>query len=140
MFKKVEINIPFSVALTQMPHYAKFMKEILSRKIRIAEEGMVSLIATCSTIIQKSLPEKMQDPRSFTIPYKIGQADMGKAICNYGASINLMPLYVAKNLSLREFTPTTMTLQMEDRTLAHIEGILEDVLIKVENSFFQWTL
>ena len=32
MFKKLEITIPFSKALTQMPHYAKFMKYILSRK------------------------------------------------------------------------------------------------------------
>ena len=38
MFKKIEINIHFSEALTQMPLYAKFMKEILSRKIKIAEE------------------------------------------------------------------------------------------------------
>ena len=30
MFKKIEIDIPFSEALTQMPHYAKFMKDILS--------------------------------------------------------------------------------------------------------------
>ena len=59
MFKKIEINIPFSEALTQMPHYAKFMKEILSRKRRIAEKGIVSLTATCSAVIQKSLPEKM---------------------------------------------------------------------------------
>ena len=28
MFKKIEINIPFSEALTQMPLFAKFMKEI----------------------------------------------------------------------------------------------------------------
>ena len=59
MFKKIEINIPFSEALTQMPHYAKFMKEILSRKRRIVEEGIVSLTATCSAVIQKSLLEKM---------------------------------------------------------------------------------
>ena len=32
MFKKIEINIPFSEALTQMPHYAKFMKDLLSTK------------------------------------------------------------------------------------------------------------
>ena len=59
MCKKIEINIPFSEALTQMPHYEKFMKEILSRKRRIAEEGIVSLTTTCSAVIQKSLPEKM---------------------------------------------------------------------------------
>ena len=59
MFKKIEINIPFLKALTQMPHYAKFIKKILSRKRRIAEEGIVSMTATCSAVIQKSLLEKM---------------------------------------------------------------------------------
>ena len=38
MFKKIEINIPFAEALTQMPHYAKFMKDILSKKRRFDEE------------------------------------------------------------------------------------------------------
>ena len=47
-----------------------------------------------------------------------------------------MPLSIAKRLSLGEFTPTAMTLQMTDKTLAHPEGILEDVLIKVGKVFF----
>ena len=136
MFKKIEINIPFSEALTQMPYYAKFMKEILSKKSWIDEKGIVSLITTCSAVIQKSLLEKMQDPGSFTIPCTIGQADMGKALCDSIASINLMLLSIAKRLSLGELTPTTMTLQMADRTLAHPEGILEDVLIKVGKFIF----
>ena len=78
----------------------------------------------------------MQDIGSFTIPYKIGNADMGKALCNSGASINLMPLSVAKRLSLGELTPTAMTLQMADMTLTEPEGILEDVLIKVRKLVF----
>ena len=61
----------------------------------------------------------------------IRNADIGKAMCDFGASINLMPLFVTKILSLGELTPTAMTLQMANRTLAHPEGILEDVLIKV---------
>ena len=56
MFKYIEINIPFLEALTQMPLYAKFMKEILSRERKIVEEGIVSLTATCSAVIQNSLP------------------------------------------------------------------------------------
>ena len=87
-------------------------------------------------MIQKTLLEKMQDPGSFTIPCKIGDVDMGKALCDSGASINLMPLSVAKRLSLGELTPTTMTLQMADMTLAHPEGIIEDVLIKVRKFVF----
>ena len=136
MFKKIDINVPFSEALTQMPLYAKFMKEILSRKIKIVEEGIVSLTATCSAVIQNSLPKKMQDPSSFTRPCKIGHADMGKALCDSEANINLMSLSVTQRLSLGELIPTAMTLYMVDRTLAHLEGILEDVLIKVGKFIF----
>ena len=68
MFKKIEINIPLSEALTQMPHYAKFMKDVLSRKEKFAEEGVVNLIATYSAVIQRTLPMKMEDSGNFTIP------------------------------------------------------------------------
>ena len=51
MFKKIKINISFSEALTQMPHFANFMKDILSRKGKFAEEGVVNLTATCSAVI-----------------------------------------------------------------------------------------
>ena len=51
MFKKIKINIPFAETLAQIPNYAKFFKDILSKKRRFAEEGVVSLIATCSAVI-----------------------------------------------------------------------------------------
>ena len=59
MFKKIEVNIPFAEALAQMPHYAKFMKDILCKKRKLDEEGAVSLSATCSAMIQKNFPLKM---------------------------------------------------------------------------------
>ena len=37
--------------LTQMPHYAKFMKDILSKKRKIVEEGVASLTAICIALI-----------------------------------------------------------------------------------------
>ena len=61
IFKNIEINIPFAKAITQMPNYGKFLKDILSKKKKIAEEGVVSLTATCSAVIQKSIPAKMCD-------------------------------------------------------------------------------
>ena len=77
-----------------MPLYAKFLKEILSKKRKIAEEGIVNLTATCSAIIQQKLPAKMKDPGSFTIPCSIGKHEFKKVLCDSGASINLMPLSV----------------------------------------------
>ena len=61
---------------------------------------------------------------------------MGKALCDFGASINQMPLSVVKILSLGELTPIAMTLQLADRTLAYPKGILEHVLIKVGKIIF----
>ena len=58
IFKKIEINIPFVEAINQMPNYAKFLKDILSKKRKIAEEGIVNLTATYSAVIQQKLPKK----------------------------------------------------------------------------------
>ena len=118
IFKKIEINIPFAEGINQMPNYEKFLKEILSKKRKIAEEGIVNLTTTCSAVIQQKLPEKMKDPDSFIIPCSIGKYEFKKASCDYGASINLMPLSVMERLSLGELTPTTITLQMADRSMA----------------------
>ena len=87
-------------------------------------------------MIKRGLPEKMKDPGSFTIPCTIGEFEFQKALCDSGASINLMPYSVAKKLSLGEITPTTVTLQMADRTLEKPEGIIEDVLVKVGKFIF----
>ena len=119
-----------------MPNYAKFLKDILSKKRNFAKEGVVNLTTTCTTVIQRSSPEKIQDPGSFTIPYTIGNFEFKKALCDSGASINMMPLSVVKRLSLGELTPTAITLQMADITMAQPEGVLEDVLIKVGKFIF----
>ena len=56
MFKKLEINIPFVEALAQIPHYEKFMKDIINKKRKLDEGGVVSLSSSYSAIIQKNLP------------------------------------------------------------------------------------
>ena len=136
IFKKIEINIPFAKAINQMLNYVTFLKEILSKKRKIAEKGIVNLTATCSTVIQQKLPAKMKNPGSFTIPCSIGKYEFKKALCDSSASINLMPLSVVHRLSLGELTPTAITLQMADRSMAQPEGVLEDVLVKVGKFIF----
>ncbi|GKE63492.1 reverse transcriptase domain-containing protein, partial [Tanacetum coccineum] len=53
------------------------------------------------------------------------------ALADLGASINLMPLSVWKKLSLPEFTPTCMTLELADHSITKPIGIGEDVYLKV---------
>ncbi|XP_012850542.1 PREDICTED: uncharacterized protein LOC105970278 [Erythranthe guttata] len=130
--KQIRINIPFAEALEVMPNYTKFMKEVLSKKIRIEEDIPVTLTATCSAILQSNLPPKMKDAGSYTIPCIIGNSTFDKALCDLGASINLMPMFVFLKLSLENLNRTRMTLQLADRSLKYPDGIVEDVLVKVD--------
>ena len=151
MFKKLEINIPFAKALAQIPNYAKFMKDIMSKKRKLDDCGIVNLLENCSAVIQRKIPQKMQDPRSFTIPYAIRNHEFGASIkfhprsftfhhslCHRdsGASINLIPSSVARRLSLRELSPANLTLQMAYRSIVKLEGIIEDVLVKLGKYIF----
>ncbi|XP_014523660.1 uncharacterized protein LOC106779955 [Vigna radiata var. radiata] len=136
IFKKLEINIPFSEALQQMPSYAKFLKELLSKKRKYIEEETIEVQGNCSAIIQKLLPPKLKDPRSFTIPCTIGNISVGKALIDLGASINLMSLSMFEKIEGLELKPTRMTLQLTDRSLKYPYGVVGDVLVKVDKFLF----
>ncbi|XP_063946059.1 uncharacterized protein LOC135151507 [Daucus carota subsp. sativus] len=136
VLKQLHINIPLVEALEQMPNYVKFMKDILTKKRRLGEFETVALTKECSSFLQHKLPTKMKDPGSFTIPCTIGDSYCGMALCDLGASINLMPMSVFRKLGIGEVRPTTVTLQLADRSLAHPEGKIEDVLVKVDKFIF----
>ncbi|KAI3472472.1 hypothetical protein Pfo_031258 [Paulownia fortunei] len=136
IFKKIHINIPFADVLEQMPNYAKFMKDLMSRKRRLVEFDIVNLTGECSAILQKKLPQKLKHPWSFTIPCTIGGSFFDKALCDLGASINLMPLFIFRKLGIGEVKPSTITLQLADRSLTYSRGVVEDVLVKVDKFIF----
>ena len=96
VFKKLHINIPFADALEQMPSYVKFMKDIMSNKRRLSDFETVNLTKECSIILKRKLPQKLKDPGSFTIPCTIGISIFKRALCDLGASINLMLLSIFK--------------------------------------------
>ncbi|KAJ9152411.1 hypothetical protein P3X46_025979 [Hevea brasiliensis] len=110
VLQKLYINIPFIEALSQMPSYDKFLKEILSKKRKLEDYGTVALTEECSAILQNKLPPKLKDPRSFSIPCLIGNKKIDKALCDLGVSISLMPLSICKKLEIGELKPTTISL------------------------------
>ncbi|XP_038885806.1 uncharacterized protein LOC120076100 [Benincasa hispida] len=81
-------------------------------------------------------PTKQEDPGSFTLPYSIEGKKVGNALCDLGASINLMPLSIFKKLDIGNARPTTITLQLADRSITHPEGKIEDVLVQVDKFIF----
>ncbi|KAI5323844.1 hypothetical protein L3X38_032917 [Prunus dulcis] len=131
-FKKVQINIPLLNAITQIPKYAKILKDLCTNKRRFKEHEQVALSEEVSAVLQRKLPPKLKDPGSFSIPCIVGDFKFQKALLDLGASINLMPYHVYEKLNLGELQATSVSIQLADRTIRYPKGILEAVLVKVE--------
>ncbi|CAH9104637.1 unnamed protein product, partial [Cuscuta europaea] len=136
VFTKIHINIPFAEAISQIPTYAKFLKEILTNKRRLADYATVALTEECSAVLQNKLPPKLKDPGSFTVPCSMGNIGEVKSLCDLGASINLMPYSLFRKLDVGELKATTVSLQLADRSIRHPIGVLEDVLVKIGKFYF----
>ncbi|XP_050896643.1 uncharacterized protein LOC127103424 [Lathyrus oleraceus] len=136
MFKKLEINILVSEALEQMPIYAKFMKDIISKKRSINIDPIV-LTKTCSVILQgMKIPVKKKDRGSVTILCTIGDQILKKILIDLGASVSLMSLSIYKNLGHGSIQDTRMTLQFVDHSVRRPYGIVENVLVKIDKFVF----
>ena len=122
-------------ALEQMSDYAKFMKDVVTKKRSFTFEDD-NRMQHCSAMAARSLVQKKEDPGVFTIPCTVRSLNFARALCDLGASINLMPLSIYKKLGLGDPKPTVMRLLMADRTVKRPIGILHDVLVKVESFIF----
>ncbi|XP_061357603.1 uncharacterized protein LOC133301901 [Gastrolobium bilobum] len=119
-----------------MPNYAKFMKDLLSRKNKLQKFETVALTEECNAIIQKKFPLELRASGNFNIPIAIGNINVGWALYDLGASINLMPLSVMKSLGISELKLTMVSLQLVDRSLRRPNGFFEGVLVKVDKFIF----
>ncbi|XP_009621790.1 uncharacterized protein [Nicotiana tomentosiformis] len=106
------------------------MKDLMSRKFDFQDLATVTLTQTCSVVVSRPIVEKLYDPGSFTIPCTIGIYAFAKALCDLGASINLMLLSIYKKLGIGRARPTSMLLQLADRMVKRPSGILDDVLVQ----------
>ncbi|XP_076951123.1 uncharacterized protein LOC143624312 [Bidens hawaiensis] len=136
LLKQLYLNFPFLEALTQMPKYAKFLKEIFTNKQKLAEVSFVPLSVGCSAILQSKLPKKMAYPGSFMIPCILGDDTVSHALADLGASINLMPYFVFSRLGLTEQRPTRISIQLADRSVKYPRGIVENMLVRIGKFIF----
>ena len=111
------------------------MKDLVTKKRLVTLEGD-DRMQHCIVIAIRSLVQKKEVPGAFTIPCTVGSLHFAEALCDLGASINLMPLLIYKKLGLGDPKPTAMGLLMADRIVKSHIGILHDVLVKVEPFIF----
>ncbi|XP_058189424.1 uncharacterized protein LOC131307014 [Rhododendron vialii] len=138
VFKQVKVNIPLLDAIKQVPTYAKFLKDLYTqkRKCKTNVSKKVLLTEQVSSVFQSIAPPKLQDPGTPTISIGIGNHVIERALLDLGASVNLIPYSVYEQLGLGELKPTSVTLQLADRSIKVPRGVVEDVLVKVNDFYF----
>ncbi|GJQ94013.1 reverse transcriptase domain-containing protein [Tanacetum coccineum] len=129
IFRDLSFEISFTDALMLMPKFASTLKTLIGNKEKLSEMARTPLNENCSAVILNKLPKKLGDPGRFLIPCEFSGINTCNALADLGASINLMPYSVWKNLSLPELTPTCMTLELADRSISEPIGIAEDVYV-----------
>ncbi|GJV76696.1 reverse transcriptase domain-containing protein [Tanacetum coccineum] len=136
IFRNLHFELSFADALLHMPKFAPMFRKLLNDKDKIIELTKTPVNENCSAVILKKFPEKLGDPGRFLIPCDFPEMNECLALADLGASINLMPLSIWKELSLPALTKTRMILELADRTISTPTGIAEDVFVKVGTFFF----
>ncbi|KAL6343048.1 hypothetical protein AAG906_017860 [Vitis piasezkii] len=118
------VNILLLDMIKQVPTYAKFLKDLCTVKRGLNVNKKAFLTEQVSVIIQcKS-------------PVNIGGTCVEKALLDLGASVNLLPYSVYKQLGLGELKPTSITLSLVDRSMKIPRGMIEDVLVQVDKFYY----
>ena len=136
MLRQVKVNIPLLDMIKQVPTYAKFLKDLCTVKKGLGINKKALLTEQVSSIIQCKTLLKYKDPGSPTIPVNIGGTCIDKALLDLGASVNLLPYSMYKQLGMGELKSTNITLSLVDRSVKIPKGIVEDVLVKVDNFYY----
>ncbi|GJZ00260.1 reverse transcriptase domain-containing protein [Tanacetum coccineum] len=136
MFKQLRLEIGLKDALVEMPKFNKWLSGLLRNKEKLEEIAITTVNAECSAIILNKVPEKLEDPGKFLIPCALQELDRTNALADSGASINLLPHSIYKQLGLGALKPTRMTLELANRSVTHPMGIAEDVVVRVDGFTF----
>ena len=133
---QVKVNIPLLDMIKQVPTYAKFLKDLCTVKRGFNVNKKAFLTEQVSAIIECKTPVKYKDPGCLTISVNIGGISVEKSLLDLGASVNLLPYSMYKQLGLGELKPTSITLSLADRSIKIPKGTIEDVLIQVDKFYY----
>nr|GEZ46316.1 reverse transcriptase domain-containing protein [Tanacetum cinerariifolium] len=136
IFKDLNLNISFANALILMPKFGPSIKSLLTNMDKHCELARTPLDEHCSAVLLKKSLEKLGDPDKFLILCDFLGMAKCLALADLSASINLMPLSVWNKLSLPDLSPTCMTLELADRSISRLVGVVEDVFIKLGTFYF----
>ena len=100
VLRHVKVKIPILDMIKQVPTCDKFLKDFCTMKRGLNVNKKALFTEQVSAIIQCQTLLKYKDPRCPIISVNIGGTCVEKALLDLGASVNLLPYSVYKQLGL----------------------------------------
>ena len=132
-FRQVTITIPLVDAIQHIPSYAKFLKGLCTPT---RKPKRIHMSETISSIMMSTLPRKRRDPGAPMISCEIGGRNFTRSLLDTGASVNILPKGVYDICPVGELQPLFIELSLADGSVRRPHGVVEDVIVKVENCYF----
>ena len=129
-FRQVTITIPLVDAIHHIPPYAKFLKGLCTP---VRKPKRIHMSETISSIMLSTLPRKRRDPGAPMISCEIGGRTFTRSLLDTRASVNILPKGVYDVCPLGELQPLFIELSLADGSVRRPHGVVEDVIVKVEN-------
>ncbi|KAL1563938.1 hypothetical protein AAHA92_06355 [Salvia divinorum] len=131
-----------SLPKSTYPFFLELEKTNEKKESKEKEEVLLPKSANKRIIIDENppviqeLPSKHADPGVFTLPITMGGEKIDHAICDLGASINILPLSVYQKMEGTKIVHTEREIQLADGSCISPEGILENAIVQVHNFFY----
>ena len=135
IFDKCQVNIPLLEVIKQVPRYAKFLKDLSTQKRTLKVKKIAFLAENVSAIVENNV-RKLKDPGAPYITCTIGTTIHDRCLLDLGSSVNILPYHIYTKMGLGQIKPTTVTLQLADRSIKIPRGQVDDVIIQVNDFYY----
>ncbi|XP_022857020.1 uncharacterized protein LOC111378083 [Olea europaea var. sylvestris] len=125
--KQVKINLPLLHVFSQVSTYAKVLKDLCTMKRKHRVKKSIFLTEHVSIVIEQKILPKYKDPGCPTVSCIIKSHEISQALLDLGASVNIMSCDIYLSLGLREMKPTSVSLQLANRSTIRPREVVENV-------------
>nr|GEW44918.1 hypothetical protein [Tanacetum cinerariifolium] len=121
-FEDLHLNLPVFEVLAHAPIY----NAILDKYVESLELGKNG-----STFVQGEIPAKIEDPKLFTLPCRLGCSKPFETLADLGSCVNIIPLHLFKKLNIELLEETDHIFGLADGTKPYPVGIVKDVEVHI---------
>ncbi|GJU06320.1 MAK10-like protein [Tanacetum coccineum] len=121
-FQDLHLNLPVLEVLAHALIYNVILDKYME-SLELSKNG--------PAFVQGEVSTKMEDLRLFTLPCRLGDSKPFDTLADLGSRVNIIPLYLFKNLNIGLLEETDHIFGLADRTKSYPVRIVKDVEVHI---------